>query len=220
MRQYPAKMFLAERQMVLENGKARTVSVFGGRNGWFGNLYVVNDETLAPGFPFEIYSDESTLIILPIVGDLNIVQANKEKIVSCGEAIIFSGRKTGKISINNLYETELINFLQIRVHSTGSHASISRRRFDLNNGENEMTVLLERSDVKVCIGKFNMRGETDFICAQEGTGVFCFVIQGSLEIEGRLLHHRDGLAIWDASEIEIESLGKESILLLVEVPVG
>jgi quercetin 2,3-dioxygenase len=42
-----------------------------------------------------------------------------------------------------------------------------------------------------------------------------FVLQGAFEAEGRLLHERGGLALWDAGEIEIEALSNNAILLLI-----
>lgn len=40
----------------------------------------------------------------------------------------------------------------------------------------------------------------------------------SFEIQSRLLHPKDGLAIWNTGEIDFETLSNEAILLLFEVP--
>jgi len=44
-----------------------------------------------------------------------------------------------------------------------------------------------------------------------------FVLEGAFEAEGRLLHSRDGLALWDTNEIEIEALSNDAIILLIEI---
>jgi len=38
----------------------------------------------------------------------------------------------------------------------------------------------------------------------------------TFEAEGRLLHERDGLALWDTVEIEMEALSNDAIILLIE----
>lgn len=48
------------------------------------------------------------------------------------------------------------------------------------------------------------------------TGIFVFVLQGAFETEGRLLHERDGLALWDVDKIEMEALSNDALVCLVE----
>ncbi len=45
---------------------------------------------------------------------------------------------------------------------------------------------------------------------------FAFVLAGAFETEGRLLHERDGLAIWDTDKIEMEALSNDAMILLIE----
>lgn len=47
-------------------------------------------------------------------------------------------------------------------------------------------------------------------------GVFAFVIEGAFEIQGRLLEAKDGLALWNDNEIEMEALSNGAIILLIE----
>lgn len=44
-----------------------------------------------------------------------------------------------------------------------------------------------------------------------------FVLQGTFEVENRLLEAKDGLALWNTANIELEALSNEAILLLLEV---
>lgn len=81
-----------------------------------------------------------------------------------------------------------------------------------------MPDIFSNSTLSISLGKFDMRRETTYYLSGGNKACFCLVIQGSFEIEGRLLHERDALAVWDAEEIDIESLGKESILFLMEQP--
>jgi redox-sensitive bicupin YhaK (pirin superfamily) len=43
------------------------------------------------------------------------------------------------------------------------------------------------------------------------------VIEGAFEVQDRLLHAKDGLAVWDTNEIDFEALSNDAILLLWEV---
>jgi hypothetical protein len=46
---------------------------------------------------------------------------------------------------------------------------------------------------------------------------FAFVVAGAFEVEGRLLHQNDGLALWNTSVIELEALSENVVILVVEV---
>jgi redox-sensitive bicupin YhaK (pirin superfamily) len=45
-----------------------------------------------------------------------------------------------------------------------------------------------------------------------------YVIEGAFEVQYRLLHARDGLALWEAERVEWEALSNDAILLVLEVP--
>ena len=42
------------------------------------------------------------------------------------------------------------------------------------------------------------------------------MIAAAFEAEGRLLHERDGLALFDTNEIEMEALSNDAMMLLIE----
>lgn len=44
------------------------------------------------------------------------------------------------------------------------------------------------------------------------------MIEGVFEVQGTLLHARDGLAIWEAEEVEMEALSNDAIIFLIELP--
>ena len=65
------------------------------------------------------------------------------------------------------------------------------------------------------IGKFSVRGETIYK-SSNGNYYFLFVIAGAFEAEGRLLHERDGHALLDTNEIEIETLSNDAMMFMIE----
>lgn len=44
------------------------------------------------------------------------------------------------------------------------------------------------------------------------------MLEGAFEVQGTLLHARDGLALWETDEVEMEALSNDAIILLVELP--
>ena len=50
-----------------------------------------------------------------------------------------------------------------------------------------------------------------------GQGVYAFVLEGSIKIDGRPLNRRDGLGVWDTESIAI-SASEHARFLLMEVP--
>lgn len=52
----------------------------------------------------------------------------------------------------------------------------------------------------------------------KNSGLFIFVIEGAFEVQGRLLHARDGLALWDIEAAEMEVLSNDAVIMVIESP--
>ena len=52
---------------------------------------------------------------------------------------------------------------------------------------------------------------------KEGNGIYIFIIEGEVELEGHRLTKRDGFGIWEVDEIEVLAQTNARILLM-EVP--
>ncbi|GAB3016994.1 hypothetical protein GCM10027051_22050 [Niabella terrae] len=177
-------------------------------------LRQLTDFTLAP-LCSQDHSLSPVSILLPVVGTLQVQIGAEEIEIPCGEILIFNGARP--ITITNPYESCLVNYLVIEIQASYQQGEgFSRYAFNLGLTQNEMTDLFHSQDLRVSIGKFEMRREATYKLCSQNNRCFCFVIQGSFEIEGRLLHDRDSLAIWDTDQLELESLGGSSILFLLE----
>jgi redox-sensitive bicupin YhaK (pirin superfamily) len=51
-------------------------------------------------------------------------------------------------------------------------------------------------------------------------GVYAFVLNGNFTIQDQALENRDGLGIWEQSQLSIKSLSANAELLLMEVPLA
>jgi redox-sensitive bicupin YhaK (pirin superfamily) len=68
------------------------------------------------------------------------------------------------------------------------------------------------------LGKLDEGFATNYQLKDKNNGVYAFVIEGDVTINGEKLNRRDGLAITEAGELKINA-DSNSELLLMEVPV-
>ena len=61
------------------------------------------------------------------------------------------------------------------------------------------------------------REESIYKVKNAGNCLYIFVIEGAFEVDNKLMEARDGLAIWNADEIEFEALSNDAMLLIFEV---
>ncbi len=213
-KQSQARIFLADNYQHRQTNEYRNISVFNDDAPTFNNLTAVNDITLAESKTVEL-NPESALLVLPLVGSLRINMDGKNGVLECGELLLANNVRS--LTVENPFTQYLVNFLAIEIAQPLGETAISHQYpFDLNSNTNDLLTVYSKSSMCFVLGKFEMRRETIYYPQNRNSTCFCFVIQGSFEIEGRLLHERDALTIWDTSELEVESLGKESILLLIE----
>lgn len=211
--QSSAIIFLADNYKVQQTYVARSIRLFPVTG--FNNLVDLKDETLAAGAG-NVYHFEGAAIILPVVGTLVFGRHNEKAVLDCGELLVVGGASV--VEVTNPYADGLINYLVISLKATFDRQCTYKYAFDLDANKNEMLEILKNTELAISIGKFEMRREATVYTATSKAS-FCFVVQGSFEIEGRLLHHRDALGVWETDQLDIESLGKESIIFLIEQPI-
>ncbi|THU39174.1 pirin [Niastella caeni] len=189
----------------------------------FGPLYVLNDDTLAGGQKISMTVEaDSEVLLVPLVGAIAYSDNHgNSTVIEAGECQVYATPKDSVIQISNPYESELVNFLQIWFYrSSGEPGNIPQAiPFDIINNKNQL-VPIPATDTQFnySIGKFAGREEAIYKLSNPDNGVFVFVIEGAFEVQYRLLHARDGLALWEADEIEMEALSNDAIILVMEVP--
>ncbi len=232
IKQVKGKIFLSDERGHEETEKFRTYRTFNSDNYYnkhkmaFGSLYVLNDDTLAGGQSLKTCADENTLIlILPLAGPVEYKSNNSgSTLIEAGELLVSHIAPGDNFEIANPFETELVNFLQFRFCKHRSDEQFMCRKFSFNLAANENSLVSvfpaneDAAGLGLAIGRFKGRKETAYAMQSKNKGLFLFVIEGAFEAEGRLLHARDGLALWETGEAEIESLSNDAIILAVEVP--
>jgi len=187
----------------------------------FGSLYVLNDDTLAAGKSLKLSTEENShIVLIPVVGALAYKDSNdNESLLQAGEAQLCSLQHGSSITIANPYEKETINFLQVWIKNSDSLPSgeIHQINFDLNKNNNQLIPLFKACNhTQLSIGKYDGRAEDLYKLSNQSNSVFAFVIEGAFEVQNRLLHARDGLALWNVQEVEFEALSNEAIILFTE----
>lgn len=232
MDQSSAKIFLSEhRGLVTTNAFSSSRTFSHGsyqdeNKAPFGHLNWLNDDTLAGNQQLEITVQEPThVILLPITGDLFYErdgEDNDASEVNVGQVKYLYLTSASKVTIINPYETEQINFMQIGLKQSALKNTSHSSAFTFEMNRNKLTVITppefrEQSGFELNIGQFDGRAEVLKPTQGSGSKFFCFVISGAFEINGRLLHPRDGLALWDISELDIEALSNDATLLTLEL---
>jgi len=191
----------------------------------FGNMYVLNDDTLDGGRSLSMLIEEKThVILLPVVGAVAYKDSTgNENLIAAGQVQLLTLNKGASFEVTNPFKDELVNFLQIWIKADNGNIAPSLSTYDVNEFVNCLLQVTPGSSnglsipFGISIGKFSGRGETVYQPRRSEAGVFVFVLEGAFEVEGRLLHPRDALAIQNIEEVEIEALSNDAILLAVEI---
>ena len=232
IRQTKGKMFLADERGLNETEWFRSWNTFNFGKYFnehkdpFGNLYVVNDDTLDGGRSLRMIIEEHSYVILvPVAGAIAYKDnLGNQNLIAAGQIQVLDLAKDAMIEITNPFKKGPVNFLQIwiRADKVKETTTSNLLTYDVNKDlDSLIKIFPENSGASflpftVSIGKFSGRAETTHKLTSENSGLFVFVIEGAFELEGRLLHARDGLALWGIEEVELEALSNDAIIVLIE----
>lgn len=232
MQREEAKIFLADERGVSEADWFRSCSTFNFGKYYsehkhpFANIDIINDDSLDTGCSLQMLVEKDYYIVLvPVIGAIKYKSSTSEcNLVAAGQSQFLAAKKGDKIQISNPFDEGLINFLQIWIRPDSEE--IIRNSvlcdFDVNRCKNSFQIISPAGSAEntvpfiASIAKFDGRGEAIYQVKNEKTGLFVFVIEGAFEVQDRLLHARDGLALWNTSDVEIEALSNDAIILVIE----
>ncbi|MGC4101019.1 pirin family protein [Ferruginibacter sp.] len=192
----------------------------------FGTLQVLNEDTLAAGKSLHMQLEENTeVMIIPLVGTLLFTDdEGTETYIEPGKLQLISAHNQYRYAITNPFEKdELVNFIQVWLNKNEGEFRAGSRQLNIDLTEkNQLYNIIAPADLHqpahCFIGQYNGRKKGAYSLQNKNNGVYAFVIDGVFEVQDRLLHPKDGLAIWNVDEIDFEALSNEAILLLFEVP--
>ncbi|MFC0878574.1 pirin family protein [Saccharicrinis sp. FJH2] len=197
----------------------------------FGALRVLNDDEVAPGKGFGMHPhDNMEIISIPLSGDLEHKDnMGNQAVIREGDVQVMSAGTGVFHSEYNRNSDKSVKFLQIwvfpdRKNIEPRYDQVSIR--DLKT-ENELFQVLspDKSDKGVWVyqkawfsmGHFTAHETVEYELKDPSDGVYVFVLEGNVSIEGNNLSKRDGIGISETEKIKIETENGTS-LLVMEVP--
>lgn len=197
----------------------------------FGALRVLNDDRVEGGMGFgEHPHDNMEIISIPLSGDLEhkdsmgnktVIRQNDVQIMSAGTGI--------RHSEYNKNKDQVVNFLQIWVFPKVKNIqpNYDQKTFSpegrLNKFQEIVSPVKESEGVWINqdawfhLGNLKKDFKTTYDLKWKGNGVYAFVIDGAITINGQALNKRDGLGVWDVEKLDIVA-DQDAEVLLMEIP--
>ena len=226
MKQTPGRIYLADQRGRHQTSDVQRLSTlsFGdyadANKGPLGRLLAFNEESLAGGASTELpVAQGCYVLLLPITGSVGFsLDGAAGGTVEVEEIQTLALVAGSVLHFTNPYEHETITFLHIWLRADLSASEVPPVfGFEWEMFASQLLEVISDERVfSLSIGRFRGREEA-FYQLDGSAHLFAFVLAGAFEIEGRLLHERDGLGLWEAEEVELEALSNNAIVLVLEV---
>ena len=200
----------------------------------FGALRVLNDDTVAGGRGFGSHPhDNMEIISIPLEGDLQhednlgnvaVIRKGDVQIISAGTGVFHSEK--------NKNANQPVQFLQIwlfpnKMNGAPRYDQVS---LDVKDRHNNFQQILSpnptdasvwvQQDAWFSLGKFDKGFTADYQIKKPGNGVYAFVLEGDVMINGQQLHRRDGFGIWNTDQLHFTADSQDAEVLLMDVPMN
>ena len=197
----------------------------------FGALRVLNDDSVAGGGGFGAHPhDNMEIVSIPLEGSLSHKDSTgNEGTIRKGDIQIMSAGTGIRHSEYNSSATETARFLQIWVFPKFKNIKpvYGQKTFDLSARKNNWQIVVSPDNSERALNinqdaRFSMvdlQGghSIDYNMKWENSGLYLFVIEGSIHTNGYSLARRDALGISETEKINIEA-DDDAQLLAIEVP--
>jgi redox-sensitive bicupin YhaK (pirin superfamily) len=200
----------------------------------FGVLRVLNDDRVDPGMGFGTHPhDNMEIVSIPLEGDLEhkdsmgntaVIRQGDIQVMSAGTGIYHSEYNKNK--------DKLTKFLQIWVYPNKRNVTPRYDQITLDEAarRNKLQQILSpnaddegvwiHQDAWFYMGTFDEGVSSGYALKKKGNGIYAFVLKGDFTISGITLNERDGLGVWDTSDISITANSQDASILLMDVPMA
>jgi quercetin 2,3-dioxygenase len=197
----------------------------------FGALRVLNDDSVAGGGGFGAHPhDNMEIISIPLEGALSHKDSTgNEGIIRKGDVQIMSAGTGLRHSEYNHSATATAKFLQIWVIPKVQNIkpAYGQKTFDVENRKNNWQTVVSpdgseqalniNQDARFSLVDLEAGKSIEYDMKWKTSGLYLFVIEGTVQTEGYSLNRRDALGISEAEKVNIKSVGNAQ-LLAIEVP--
>ncbi|TQD39152.1 pirin family protein [Haloflavibacter putidus] len=201
----------------------------------FGKLRVLNDDTIAPKSGFGKHRHENMEIItIPLKGSLKHTDSmGNEGVLETGQVQVMSagtGIEHNEVNPSVMQETNILQLWvlpkeqDIKPHYEQKDIDIKSLKNQLltivtpKNKENGKTLGINQQAF-LHLGKLDQEKTLEYNLHKDYNGVYMFLMQGRIKVDGQKLEKRDALGIWDTTKVSIESL-ENAYFLITEVPLN
>ena len=197
----------------------------------FGALRVLNDDSVAAGMGFGTHPhDNMEIISIPLSGDLKHKDSmGNEAIIKQGDIQVMSAGTGIAHSEMNADKEKEVKFLQIWVIPNKKNVPPRYGQITLDESKMKNNLLQVLSpnagdegvwihqDAWFSLGDLDKGFATEYKLKGINSGVYAFVLEGDVTINGAALNKRDGLGISETGTLSITA-DSDARLLLMEVP--
>lgn len=198
----------------------------------FGVLRVLNDDVVAPGMGFGQHPHaDMEIISIPLRGSLTHrdTMGHSQEIRTEDVQVMSAGTGLQHSEMNGSATAD-VNFLQLWIfpEARGVEPRYDQASFDENERVGQWQQLVRPKAVdgeglwinqsaymsRVVLAE----GESiSYSVKEEGNGVYFFIIDGDVQVSEESLAKRDGIGVWEASELSLKA-GNGAEVLAIEVP--
>ncbi len=183
------------------------------------SLRLFRYESLTAGKCLQLEVTECMYIVLiPITGDLIYTDQKATQQISVGQVFLTSSLGKSAFELKNPFKDEAINFVyfQFKSNKLVEQATNLLDFALINNSLIDITPLTI-PPLRLHIGQFSGRREISYHTGKD-RAFFCFALAGAFEVQGRLIHPEDALALWDNEMIELEALSNDAVIVTLDFP--
>ena len=199
----------------------------------FGMLRVLNDDTIAAGMGFGTHPhDNMEIITIPLQGGLTHRDSmGNEATVSFGEVQVMSAGTGIQHSEMNASQTEAAKTLQLWIFPDKQDVTprYDQRGFDLQKNKNTFVNIVAPQDKNdndalwihqqafLHLGVFDAGQQIKLDIKIPGNGIYLFLIEGELEIDGQTVKERDAFGAIELDTLTL-TIKESSKIVTIEVP--
>lgn len=198
----------------------------------FGALRVLNDDYVAAGRGFGAHPHSNMEIVsIPLEGKLaHKDSTGSEGVIQKGEIQFMSAGTGVTHSEMNGSATEAVKFLQIWIVPNKMNITPRYGQMEYAVNDNEIKTLIQPETAEGTLrlqqnawfkmAKFDSGKETTITVEDpKNNGIYLFLLNGSIEVDGNQLETRDAIGIWETENVSIKTNDK-SEFLVIEVPMN
>jgi redox-sensitive bicupin YhaK (pirin superfamily) len=199
----------------------------------FGVLRVLNDDTVSGSMGFGTHPhDNMEIISIPLSGDLEHQDSmGNKQVIRQGDVQVLSAGTGIYHSEKNFHKDKEVKFLQIWMFPNKKDVTPRYDQITLDADKNHnawQQVLSPNADDEgvwvhqnawFSMTKLDAGKSLDYQVKGKGNGLYYFILEGDVEVDGQKLGRRDGFGVWETKHSKLTASSNAEVLLM-EVPMN